>query len=546
MSSERKDFELSTEVVDSSKYRVTEDEVEKQIDLASTFEQKLYNLEKSFKGILIDNNKDVRLLLAMNKLMNREYSQRNGMSLESLKEVTRRFTSPMLFINNNYIISEDDSAGEQAVYVFIDPSANEEAKEILSHSYSQQIHNTTQEYDETNIPYDLFIYINTDSYDEHKSIEEDLANIITRPYHVLTHVPMNTDLVQQADFVVTEKPECTLTDIISSFITVFGLFRQRKHKVYFDLKDVGTGYSNYQTKYYEDTDGIGHIDFLLIAQRSLPNIVLDYGESENMARKATEYWLSPTENAFKFVYEEIRDFYHCPSLVKVYGLSPFMGFISDRKVEIRGVVIAPNPEDEKTLGENFMVKSFNSLSPFLREDEEELRTYLTWNPANLRSRLLKLKDASGNVVVIRVERLIKTLEVMGRNEARQKNDFAKYELTDFRNLIFLTPYFLGDWYNKLLQIKLNKPLNPYCLPDSIGNYLLRKASRRGYKKEIGNDADLKWFKPSTSKLEKFLTEANKVCNIESLLERGISPITGIDKNEIIVRWEDLKCLTKEK
>lgn len=539
VSEENKKYQLSTEVEESEKYRVTED-IERQIEKSSSLIQKVYDLADSFKGKLVNDNRDIKVLLALNILTGRENTQHLNMSLEGFESLVNNFSNPQILVNNNYDLEGRIHLTETPIYVFIEPpkSISGSSKD---ESYIQKIKSATEFYRITNKEYNLYVYINSDSYDEHKIIEDDILLSIEEKVNILTHVPLRHDLISSADVVVDEKPLTTLTGITDSFLKTFGLFRNRRDKVYFNYQE--------DDRYDVDREGLGYVDFLLLAYQSLPNLIVDPIQAEHMARTATEYWISPKENIYKFVYEEINDFYNCPSLVRIKGLSPFWGYITEREVKIRGVIINPIKEEEQELGDNFVLQSLGSVAPLLQKDEEDLRTYLSWNPRNLRHRLLKITTADEKTYVIRVEELIKKVKVLGNNEALDSGEADEYEVTDFKNMVFLTPYFLGEQYHETIEaLKMyeSRPIYPYRLPPEFTSYLKRKAARRNISNLPMDDIDLKWFKQSSSRLSLLVENVSEICDVGRLTRRGISPLEGITRREIILGWDDLLWAIKEK
>jgi len=524
---DKQQFELSG-TVNSTEDTAAQKEQSQRIEIVTSFSQKLYELVATFKGTIPENENDIKLILALNMLMEREFTQYAAMSLQGLEEVVKRFNDRTLLTNNNFSVGDTDVATENAVYVFLEPlDFSEEGSTELSHV--EKIEMATREYDEEGTKYSLYLYLNSNSYNEHKAMEEDLANSLSKKYKVITHVPTNVHLRNEAEVIVDTKPNVIIDELLSSFLSVFGLTKYRRNKIYFDIA------------YDSTVDPIGQIDFLLLAYRNLSKLLLSPEQAETMAKEFTRLWLHRNPH-LKFIHEEAEDFFNCPSIVRVAGLSPFWGYIDSRVINIKGFAIAPT-EDEETKVDIDLIDS-SSIFGFSDADEEELRTYLTWNTKNLRKDLIRWKSPEGQDYVIRVDELNKTLNLKGVNLGfKGKKMFEDKIENNFDNLVFLTPYYLAENYNNLLSSKLGSALNKYQLPERFSEYLKRKAY---YKRHLVNEIGTRWFTPENGVLEKLLSDLGQTFHLDSILRHSISPLDGLGVENIVVSLEEIKCHTEEK
>lgn len=527
MEEENKKYQISEHVISMEGDTAQKDKFE-EVESSVSFSQRLFEKTKSFKGSIEENENDIKIIMAFNMLAGREFTQLDRMPLDGADEVVSKVSNKTLLTNNNLTYQDLEVATENSVYVFINPSDYLDDN-FSSMSYVEKIKRTIEPYEENEIRYKLYIYINTNSYNEHKMFSDDLKESLSIDYEIITYVKADIYLREEAEIIVEEKPNVYIDDLVDNFYQVFDLFRARRKKVYFDVK------------YDSSRDPIGSIDFLLLAYRYLSQLLVSEHEKEAMAREYTSLWLN-NNRTFKFIHEDIEDFFNCPTTVRVNGLSPFFGTIVGKRIHVKGKVVA---EDESTAPIfNEVIKDASNIFGFTEADAEELSKYLVWNTKNLRKDLIRIKDEHGDDYVIRVESLDKEILVKGINSGYNQRKFATYTIKgNFDNVTLTTPYFLARSYELLRDSDLDSKFIKYQLPDRFTEYLKRKAYAKNHPvKEI----DTTWFTSKNNVLSDILSELGEFLYLEEILKHSISSTNGLDREKIIVDMKEIKCRTKEK
>lgn len=510
---ENTDYEL-VQMDESARQELIEARRHEINEQFTTFNKRLFDKVSSYLG---ETPNDVKMILALNTLLGREFNQHEAYSLEGFDQALHGIRDKTLLANNNFIYGENNLATETAVYLVIDPEfVTDDGEEHLTNS--EKVKRATEIFDLDEIQYKLYLFLNTDKYDIYTALEEDLRSSLSKDFEIISVFP-DLEMRALADVTVDMFPTVSVNEMVNSFLTAFGLFPHRRKKVYFD----------YSAE--KRTDAFGSLDFLLLAHSNLSNLLVKKEIIQPLAKHFTELWLG-TNSTFKHSHEEIEDFFDAPSVVLVKGLSPVYGVITNRMLTIEGTKIDPTTGEESRL--SFEIDSDSDIVGLY--DEQELGIYLKHNPLNLRNKLVRWKHD-----VIRVESIDKTLHIQGKNlnsDARTN----KYTLSgDLSALVFLTPYYRETYYTKLLNSVKNAV--PYHLPEGFKKYLLRLASYRGVDVP---EVDSKWFSKANRSLSEVLAMLDEKFNLDNILGYYISPVHGIVNKEILVSLEGLKCLTREK
>lgn len=518
--------EIKYEVANSSNYQLDNLDSEERQELieearrlanerADTFTQKLFQKIASFKA---EASGDVKTILALNSLFARELDQHAAFPLEGFEHVINRFSDLTILYNNNYVQKEGSNLSTEAsVYVIVEPEIYEEDAVTLGMTNFDRIKQATEIYDMDGVDYKLYLYINTDVYDLYNSLQEDLKNTLGDNFTIVSYLP-NIDMRSKADVVVDYWSNNSVNEIVNSFLTSFGLFAHRRKKVYFSIPA-----NDKRTKAF------GPLDFLLLAESNLSNLLIPNDTVQALAKHSTKIWLADNSN-FKFQYEEIEDFFNSPNLVLVQGLSPVYGIITAKKMRIKGAVIDVDTGEETLI--DFDIDNEGEISGI--HYKEELDLYLKLNTQNLRSNLIKWRKQ-----VIRVSSTEKSVTILGKNIRSTKNA-SKYELKgDLSSITFLSKFYKEDSYNNLMKLKGAKPFH---LPERFKTYLLRLAHSNGF---LVPEVDTRWFSRNNNVLPEVLAMLDEKFDLDNILGYSISSTDGILNKELLVSLEGLKCLTKE-
>lgn len=482
------------------------------------FNQKLFETVKSYAG---DVSTDVKTILALNTLLQREFNQNNAYSLEGFEQIIDNVNNKTLLANNNFVYHGNNLADEAAIYLVLEPETVGLEQDENHLSNNEKIARATEIYEADKVDYSLYIYLKTDSYDVYQAMEEGLTSTLDRKFTIISNFP-NIDMRNKADYSVDTFPDLPMTDMLNSFLTAFGLFSYRRKKVFFDYTPETTG------------SAFGSLDFLLLAQNQLSHLLLRPETVQPLAKHFTEMWLGYGDG-YKHSFEEIEDFFNSPSIVLVKGLSPVYGFISGRKMRIKGAKLNWDNSEEELI--DLTISDDGEIAGL--HDESELRRYLKNDIKNLRHKLIRFKND-----VIRVEFLEKIVYVTGKNFNNTTGPSARYELKgDLSAVTFLTPYFLADNYNRLLRAFGSKGVVSYRLPERFKTYLLRLAHSRG---KVVDELDTRWFSKSNVVLPDVLETLEAKFGLDDVLGSSISVLDGVVNKNIIVSLEGLRCHIRAK
>lgn len=511
---QKTDYEL-VHMSDAARQELIEAERYAANEQFTDFNKKLFDKIQSYIG---DTPNDIKLVLALNQLLQREFNQHEAYSLAGFEQALHGVRDATLLANNNFIYGDNNIATESSVYLVIEPEVvnPEEGEKHISNS--EKVKRATEIFELEGIDYNLYLFLNTDAYDIYEALEEDLRSSVSKEFQIISSLP-NLEMRTQAEVTVDMYPDSSVNTMVNSFLTAFGLFPHRRKKVFFNYSAEKKG------------DAFGSLDFLLLAHNYLNNLLINPTMVQPLAKHFTELWLGTNSN-FKYRYEEIEDFFYCPSVVLVKGLSPIYGIIVGRKLRIKGARINPDTGEESLI--DFEINSEGDIGGLY--NEEELSSYLKFNPNNLRNKLIRWKED-----IIRVESIEKTLHLKGKNLNNTDVSLGNYTLEgDLSSLIFLTPFYRKKYYLGLLKIK---DTVSYRLPERFKTYLLRLASYRGL--EVP-EVDTKWFSKTNRSLTDVLTMLDEKFHLDNILGHGITSVDGIVNKEVLVSLEGMKCLTREK
>ncbi|MFF2798156.1 hypothetical protein, partial [Lysinibacillus xylanilyticus] len=255
----------------------------------TAFNKRLFEKVKSY---LADAPNDIKMILALNSLLEREFNQHDGYPLQGFEKALQGIRNTTLLANNNFIYGENNIAEESAVYLVIEPEmvAVADGENYLTNADKVKAAIEIFELDEK--PYKLYLFINTDKYDVYNALEGDLRSSISKDFELVSSLP-NIDMRELADLTVDFFPEKSVNDMVTSFLTSFGLFSNRRKKVYFNYDSRTTG------------KAFGSLDFLLLAQSNLSNLLIKPEVAQPLAKHFTDLWLG-SDNTYKFRYEEIE------------------------------------------------------------------------------------------------------------------------------------------------------------------------------------------------------------------------------------------------
>lgn len=508
------DYEL-VHMSDAARQELIEAERYAANEQFTDFNKKLFEKIQSYIG---DTPNDLKMILALNQLLQREFNQHEAYSLAGFEQALHGVRDITLLANNNFIYGDNNIATESSIYLVIEPEVvnPEEGEKHISNS--EKIKRATEIFELEGIPYTLYIFLNTDTYDVYQALEEDLKSSVSKGYQIISSFP-NLEMRSVAEVTVDLYPDSSVNTMVNSFLTAFSLFPHRRKKVFFNYSAEKKG------------DAFGSLDFLLLAHSYLNNMLINPTTVQPLAKHFTNLWLG-TNSTFKFRYEEIEDFFYCPSVVLIKGLSPVYGVITGRKARIKGSVINADTGEETLI--DFEINTEADIAGLYNEDE--LASYLQFNPKNLRNKLIRWKDE-----VVRVESVEKTVQVMGKNLNNPTGPLPTYTLEgDLSSLTFLTPFYIQKYYLSLLKIPNTVS---YRLPERFKTYLLRLASYRGLDVP---EVDTKWFSKTNRSLTDVLTMLDEKFHLDNILGHGITSVDGIVNKEVLVSLEGMKCLTREK
>ena len=475
-------------------------------------------LNKQIASYKADATHDVKMLLAFNELFDRVYSQHLTSSLEEYEDITKVIRDRTLFMDNNFKFKDSNLAGDSTVYLVIEPEViTAEGSTAKISSNKEKIMEALFQFHDLGLNYNLKLYINTDSYDTHRTLVEDIGLSIDIPFEVVSHFEVSA-IRDSAEVVATTMQVKTIDDLLKGFLFDTGLYLSKNKKVYFDLVPASRpGY-------------ISSTDFLLLARQYLPNLLLDKQEQQVNARRATELWLDRSAK-FKHIYEIFEDFFNMPSILTVFGLAKFYGFIGGREISLKGALI-----NEETLEESTLELTFTNVEDLeFINDEDLLFKLLNNNPKNLFTNLIRIQDK-----IVRVETYERTMILNGRN-LQSSAVTTNIRLTEkFGNVVLLGPNHVKNYYNAFLQIAKNAI--PFKLPERFDVYLRRIAHKEGY---VTENLDTRWFSnQSNNNLSQIITDLDGKISRELLLKNFISPKEGILVKDVSVNTEDIRWISK--
>ena len=475
--------------------------------------KKIFDKIKSYKS---DASAEVKLILAMNEVFERVFSQHDSYPLQGFEKALSAVRNPVLLANNNFVYG-DNLATESAVYLLIESEVLDTHEDGLAEmSNLEKIQLATEIYELDKVPYKLYLYLNTDKYDEYISLMDDLKATVTVPYEIVSSLG-DMDFMSRAEVIVDTLPTRNVHELVTQFITTFNLLPQRRKSIYFSIKA-------------EELSGIiSPLDFHLLSTKNLMKVLIKPEHLAQVADHVTDLWFG-TNPAFKFRHEEIEDFFKAPTAVLVRGLSPVYGVIVGRKLIISGARLSYEHEKEELI--KFEIDDYSEIYGLF--NEEELYHYLKRNPANLRSNLIRWKND-----VIRVTSIEKSISVQGKNLS--SSIVSTYTLTgDLSKVTLLTDFYNSKNHNSL---QAHPKAVPYSLPEQFNMYLLRKALRL---EANVPEVDTTWFSKANSSLEQVLEQLSDRFYLDDILQNYISPVHGIQSRDILVSLEGIKCRTKGK
>lgn len=511
---QKTDYEL-VHMSDAARQELIEAERYAANEQFTDFNKKLFEKIQSYIG---DTPNDIKMILALNQLLQREFNQHEAYSLAGFEQALLGVRDVTLLANNNFVYGDNNIATESAVYLVIEPEIvnPEEGEKHISNS--EKIKRATEIFELEGIEYNLYLFLNTDTYDIYEALEEDLRSSVNKDFQIISLFP-NLEMRSEAEVTVDLYPDSSVNTMVNSFLTAFSLFSHRRKKVFFNYSAEKKG------------EAFGSLDFLLLAHSYLNNLLINPTMVQPLAKHFTSLWLG-TNSTFKYRYEEIEDFFYCPSVVLVKGLSPVYGIIVGRKVRIKGAIIDASTGEETLI--DFEINTEADIAGLYHE--EELSTYLKLNPNNLRNKLIRWKDN-----VVRVESVEKTLHIRGKNLNNPSAPLTAYTLEgDLSALTFLTPFYRKKYYLGLLKLP---DTVSYRLPERFKTYLLRLASYRGLDVP---EVDTKWFSKTNRSLTDVLSMLDEKFHLDNILGHGITSVDGIVNKEVLVSLEGMKCLTREK
>lgn len=485
----------------------------RRYEINEKFSEFLKSLQRKIDTYVNDASGDIKRILAMNELFGRTFSQHSAYPLAGYTDLVSTVRDKTMLANNNYQVDGNTLATESSVYLVLEPEDVSMDEDVETLTNNELINRATEIYELEETPYKLYLYINTDRYDLYSAIEEDLKQSLQIEYTTISTFP-NLETRSRADLTIEEFPNATMYDILNKFVFVFDVFRDRRKKIYLDI----------QRREYKDY--FNQSEFMMLAQDNLVNHIMEDNMPQPVAKQFTHYWIG-SGNGYKYKYEEIEDFFESPSVVQVFGLSPVYGVITDRSITVKGVVVDEEKEEEELI--EFEINSIAEVGGVY--GTEELEAMLRISSENLRDRLVKFQDN-----VVRVTSMEKKVFVHGKNLNAPEARIQRYEVKgeSLNNIVFLTPYYRGDYYKSLMKYK---GAVPYHLPSRFKEYLMRKASSRGVNVP---EVDTTWFKRNNRSLVPALDTINEKFDLKKLLGHYITATDGIVRSDITVRLEDIK------
>lgn len=466
------------------------------------------DLLKTIGTLVADGDIEVKTIIALNKLTNREYSQHEALSLENATEAIDAVKNKKALLENNIVFGRTELVGTNTVYICVDPE---------DENIADRISNTLKPFVENNIEFVLNIYINTSDRNTYELFESNLRETIEIPYTIVSRTKaLRTS--EAADKVIYQVAERNITvhEVLDRFSSCFGLsFSDRKLAICFSVSDLANS-----------VVGLEILDLLLIAGRNIRNLVLEDTTQSALAGHVTDLWYQ-VHTRFKYMHEVVEDFFNAPTVVLVKGLTPLIGWVVDKRLELSGSFIDGDEEEP--------VKVNLQDASKVAEITEGFDYYLGRNIKNLRNHLIKYNGRP-----LRVDRITPKVVVKGRT-LTGNIAVDKYEIEgDLSRLTLIAPYYLSMIYNKLSTIK---GAIPYGLPEQFNTYLYRQASTDGV--QVPDNID-KWFQARNARIGDILQKLATVIDTEKLLGSHVSGEDGLLTSEILVKSEDMAWHTKTK
>lgn len=510
---------------------VREQDELRRFQKASKVADFMQTLKAAKDKLVVDANATEKLILALNQVLGRTYDQASKYSLIGMEQVTLG-TDHNLLTSNFYELDNEGLVDKFRAYLCITPT------DVLSQDREpllDQVNQVLTPFKEQNIQVELCIYINSSDYHTYQQTFNELEEHV-RPYEDYQVISMlaNSHSKSRADIIISAE-----TDITFEMLMSRGLLRAIKHTGDFDKRIY------FEPSFIAKIKEISSVDFYLLARREIPNLILSFNnyegvelKNESLARPtedfellamhAKDHWLT-TSTEYKFQSEIIDDFFNCPRLVMIQGLSPIYGMISSQTMWIQGEMFDLDGDESEMV--DFEISSESKQYENIKgiNDEVVLNQLLAKDYRNLRTNLVQIGNKYLRITELKSKMIIQGVSPAIRTSVKD------FEITDYTNVRFLCEYFNKQHYESMSKA-LRTP--DYGLPLRYNLYLARKASRK--RNDISN-LDTMWFSKRNYHLPQVLELLGEKMELGHIIGDSISGLDGITREEIVVSLEGLKC-----